>query len=176
MKKSIAAMILAILAVSATALGDGKEDSVRTTLPWRPFDAGFAEARSSGKKIMLDVYTDWCVWCKRLDKNVYENPAVAAYLKKHYVLIKLNAESEAKVRYKDTIYTSANFAMGLGVTGYPSIFFFEPSGEPIDKLGGYVDADHFLPIIRYFGEDYFKKMSWPDFQKLPLAPPDKQVK
>ncbi len=176
MKKIGIVMIAAVLAATAAALADGKGDSTKTALPWKPFDAGFAEARSSGKKIMLDVYTDWCVWCKRLDQNVYSNPAVADYLRKHYVIIKLNAESSAKVRYKDTTYTSADFAMGLGVTGYPTIYFFDSSGEPLDKLGGYVEADRFLPIIRFFGEDYFRKMSWQDYQKLPLDAPPRQSK
>ena len=170
MQKLSLVLALLLLAAVSFASADGKKDSTKTELKWRTFDAGSAEARKTGKKILLDIYTDWCVWCKRLDQNVYADPAVAGYLEKYYIPVKLNAESDAKVHYKDTSFSSSQFAQGvLQVTGYPTIYFLDANGEPINRLGGYVDAGKFLPIIRFIGEDYYKKMKWEEFLNTPAG-------
>ncbi len=166
MKRWLMISVWVLMMVHPALAGDDKDSSKpKDVLQWRTFNDGFAEAKKSGKKVLVDVYTDWCVWCKRLDKNVYQDPKVSNYLRDHYVTVKLNPESKTSVLYKDTSYAAAQFAQGFGVTGYPTIIFFEPDGQPIDKIGGYVDASKFLPIVRFIGEDFFKKMSWDDFQK-----------
>ena len=136
-------------------------------LKWKPFEEGFAEAKKTKKKIMIDVYTNWCGWCKRLDRDVYGNDKVADYLSQQYVIIKLNAESNSKIRFEDAAYTEAELARAFGVTGYPTIIFFNSDGEPLDKLGGYVAANQFLPIIKYFGENVYKTMTWQEYRQQP---------
>ena len=86
-------------------------------------------------------------------------------MKDHYASVKLNAESATEVMYKDTAYSQAKFAGALGVTGYPTIAFFDSHGDLITKLGGYVGPDRFLPIVKFIGEDLYKRMSWDDYQK-----------
>lgn len=166
MKTILMILISSILTLQSVRAKDDHDSSgTKSLLQWRTFDAGFSEAKKTGKKVLLDVFTDWCVWCKRLDKNVYGDPRVADYLNEHYIPVKLNPESKTNITYRDTAYSSGQFAQGFGVTGYPTIIFFEPDGRPIDRLGGYVDANQFLPIIRFIGEDFYKKMTWDDFQK-----------
>lgn len=151
--------LLAAAVASSASAGEKQE------LKWRPFEAGFTEAKKTNKKIMIDVYTDWCLWCKRLDRDVYGNDQVAAYLNRQYITIKLNAESNAEIQFNETSYTEASLAQAFGVTGYPAIIFFDSNGEPLDKLGGYVPADQFLPVIKYFGDDIYKTMSWNEFRQ-----------
>jgi len=158
MRKILFALLI-ILAVPLIGRGGDKPE-----LKWRKFEAGLAEAKKSGKKILLDVYTDWCVWCKKLDKEVYGNEKIAEYLNNQYVLIKLNAESKVKVKYKGEKLTEMELAQGFGVKGYPTIIFLEPNADAINKLGGYVGPDEFLPIAKFIGEDHFKKMSWEDYK------------
>ncbi len=150
-------LLLFIFSVPYSYAG-GKE------LKWKSFDEGFAEAKKTNKKIMLDVYTDWCKWCKTLDKEVYGNDKISEYLSKQYVVVKYNPESSEKVTYKDTVYSGPEFAQAFGVSGFPKIIFFESDGTPINYLDGFVPADKFLPVIKFIGDDYFKKMSWKDYQ------------
>jgi thioredoxin-related protein len=140
-------------------------------LSWKSLESGFAEARQAHKKIMIDVYTDWCGWCKRLDKDTYGNDTVARYLGDRYVIIKLNAESTTKVEFEGTAYTEATLAQAFGVSGYPTIIFFDSNGEPLDKIASYVAPDQFLPILKYFGEDAYKTMKWAEYSKQHTPPP-----
>src|SRR4051812_22903851 len=49
------------------------------------------------KKVFIDVYTQWCGWCKRMDASTFEDPSVVAYMNTHFYPVKLDAE------VKDTI-------------------------------------------------------------------------
>jgi thioredoxin-related protein len=101
-----------------------------------------------------------------LDKDVYSDKRVVDYLTEHYYVVKLNAEDTASVTYKDKKSTKPQFAGAFGVKGYPTIIFFDSKGDPITSLPGYVDADKFLTIAKFIGEDYYKSMSWENYQKM----------
>ncbi len=133
-------------------------------LTWKSMDQGLAEAKRTHKNIMVDVYTTWCKWCKKLDEDVYGNKEVAAYLSKQFVLVKLNGEGTATLTYKGETKSEQQFAGTLGVTGYPTIVFFDQQGEPINSIPGYVPAEKFLPIIHYIGGNYYKSMGWDEYQ------------
>ena len=55
---------------------------------------------SNSKKIFIDVYTDWCGWCKKMDKNTFQNPEVAAYMKEHFYMVKLDGEGKEPIVFK----------------------------------------------------------------------------
>ena len=109
-----------------------------------------AKAKPSGKLIMVDMYTDWCVWCKRLDKDTYPDPKVVAIANEKLVSVKVNAEKEGVA-----------LAKKFNVHGYPTILFIDPkTGEQVARIVGYapgpvfadkvtdiLTAYHDLPVI-----------------------------
>jgi thioredoxin-related protein len=154
------------LAIPASECAQPRKQAEKAELKWKPFEAGFAEAQQHEKKVLLDVYTDWCKWCKKLDQDVYNDQRVISYLSQHYTVVKLNAEDNTNVTYKRKTSTKAELAGAFGVNGYPTIIFFDSKGDPINSLPGYVDADKFLTIAKYIGEDYYKTVTWEKFQKM----------
>jgi thioredoxin-related protein len=163
MKIIILPIILLLFVATGLRAGDTKNSG--TELKWKKLTTGLAEAKKSNKKVLLDVYTDWCKWCKKLDAEVYSETNISAYLQKKYVTIKLNAESTDSVTYQGKPSTEAELAQAFGVTGYPTIIFLDAEGQPIDKLGGFVNAEQFLPIIKFIGDDSYKSTSWEEYQK-----------
>src|SRR5512141_1409648 len=87
---------------------------------WRGWDAGLAEAGRTGRPVLVDVYTDWCGWCKRMDRDVYARSDVSEYLNAHFVMVRLNAESDERVNYAGRVLTGRTLAGGFQVTGYPT--------------------------------------------------------
>jgi thioredoxin-related protein len=134
-----------------------------SSLSWKSFDEGILLAGQTNKKILVDVYTDWCSWCKKMDSDVYTDKEVIGALNASFVLVKLNAESDKTVNYKGKALTERQFAGTVGVTGYPSTLFFESSGKPITLLPGFVPAPKFLPILRYIGENHYQSVSFEDY-------------
>src|SRR5205823_2646934 len=66
---------------------------------WRAWNQGLAAAAGSGKPVIVDVYTDWCGWCKRMDRDTYGRAEVSDYVNRHFVMVRLNAESNERVTY-----------------------------------------------------------------------------
>ena len=165
-------MTLPLLVALLTLASGTSFSGDKTALTWQSFDSSVSEARKANKKILVDVYTDWCKWCKKMDKDVYEDGKVIEYLSKHYVTVKLNAESPAMTHYKDKSLSERELASAFGVTGYPTTLFLEPGGELITSVSSYYPADRFINIARFIGGDHYKTMKFEEFLKKaePSAP------
>jgi len=95
-------------------------------------------ARAEGKIIVADVYTDWCGWCKRMDKTVYVDQSVVA-ISREQVFVKLNAEDRGE---------GQSFAREMGVTGYPTTIVLDGQGKVLHVAKGYIaSADAFIEMV-----------------------------
>jgi thiol:disulfide interchange protein len=122
------AAILGVTLVAATALAD--------SVKWATdYDKALAQAKSEKKLVMVDVYTDWCGWCKKLDKDVYTKADVVA-LSKEFVCIKLNPEKDRK-----------NGKL-FKVDGYPAIIFTDAKGKELHRIGGYMAPEPFMAEMK----------------------------
>jgi len=139
---------------------------------WRDLDAALSEAKSSNKIIVADVYTDWCGWCKRMDRDTYSKPDVQAYLDKSFVPVKLNAEANTRVHYAKGEYSYRELAAGFGINSYPTTLFLAPDGKHLASAPGYMKAADFLSVLRYFGDGHYKNQSFKEYEaELDAAPP-----
>lgn len=108
----------------------------KAAIKWaRTLDMAMKEAKSSSKLIMVDFYTDWCTWCKELDKNTYTAPKVVQ-LTQQLVAVKVNAEKEGVAAAKK-----------YGVNGYPTILFLDGDGRVEGRVGGYEPPDAFAASL-----------------------------
>jgi len=121
---------------------------------WRSWDAGLREAGTLGRPVLVDVYTDWCGWCKRMDRDVYARADVQDYLARKFVTVKLDAESNASARYEGRAYTSRALAARFGVTGYPTTLFLSAKGVQLGNVPGYSSPQDFLLLLRFIGDGH----------------------
>ena len=131
-------------------------------LKWKNFSSGLVEAKKSNKIILVDVYTDWCKWCKEMDKNTYANDDVIKYLNKNFVVVKLNAEGSDSFVYNGKKYSSPDLSQYFNVDGYPATLFLKSNGDIITLLPGYNEAPMFLKVLSFINEEKYKTM---DFDK-----------
>jgi thioredoxin-related protein len=161
--------------ISATALGTllllvCLLPSARAATAWRGWDAGLAEAGRTNRPVLVDVYTDWCGWCKRMDKDVYARADVQAYLARRFVVVKLNAEGSEAVSFQGKAYTSRTLAARFGVTGYPTTIFLSGKGAHLGNVPGYIPAEKFLLLLRFIGDGHAEKgESFDDFARAQSA-------
>jgi thioredoxin-related protein len=134
-------------------------------IAWATFDQGMELAKKEKKVLVVDFYTDWCSWCKVMDKETYENSEVVDYARKNLVMAKINAETTDRFNYRGTLYAGRELTMMFGVRGFPATVFFTDSGELITVLSGYIPADRFYIIAKYLAEGWYEKMKFEDFEK-----------
>lgn len=158
MRMLLHALLFAAIVIPSNSFGGEK-----AKLKWVSFNEGVAEAKKTGKKLMVDVYTDWCGWCKRMDHDTYSDGTITEYLNKQYVAVKLNAESAGKIEYRGRSYTEQELAVAFGVNGYPSIIFMTRDGEPITVYPGYADPQKFKAVLTYIAEDHYKTTKFQDY-------------
>ncbi len=152
-----------ILPVVFFAVSSSAEDKSQPR--WKSFNEGMAEALKSHKKVLIDVYTGWCGWCKKMDKDTYSDATVSDYLARNYVAIKLDAESSRPLEYEGKSYTESELAAAFGINGYPSIIFLTDAGKPITVYPGYADAKQFRTVLSYIAEDHYRTTKFQDYAK-----------
>jgi thiol:disulfide interchange protein len=95
-------------------------------------------ASDQNKVIVVDLYADWCGYCKRMDKTVYSDPKVAA-LGSEVVFLKLNADDRGE---------GQQFARQNRVTGLPTTIILDHRGSVVNKRTGYIGSpDQFISLV-----------------------------
>jgi thiol:disulfide interchange protein len=140
MKRLVTITIVGFLAISAGAFA---------AVDWgRDYDVALATAKKDKKLVMVDLYTDWCGWCKKLDKDTYSDKDVEAKLAKDFVAVKVNPEKSQR---------DAKLSRDFGTTGYPHIVFVDADGKKVSDIDGYLPAVQFLERLNKISEKATKK-------------------
>lgn len=135
-------------------------------IAWITFEEAIEKNKTNPKRILIDMYTDWCGWCKKMDKETFTHPQVVKYVNTHYYAVKFNAEQKEDVVFKDqTFKFVASGARGYhelaaalmnGQMSYPTIVYLDESMNLIGMAAGYQTPQTLEPFIKFFASDSCK--------------------
>lgn len=152
-----------------------KKTKAPSSIAWMSLAEVTKQVEKHPKKVFIDVYTDWCGYCKKMEKTTFQDPRIIAYINKHYYAIKLDAEMKEAISFKGKDYKyvvqgsnryhqlAATFLKGR--LAYPSIVVLDEQLEVIQPIPGYKDAKTLDMIISYFAKNEHKKTPWNKYQK-----------
>lgn len=148
---------------------------VASGIQWITWDEAIKASAKQPKKIFIDVYTDWCGWCKQMDKTTFADPQVVETVNKHFYAVKLDAEGKEEIAYGDrTFKFIASGARGVhelayalldGRLGYPSYVYLNEAQERITISPGYKPTDSFLKELDFIIGEHYKTTSFDAFMK-----------
>lgn len=165
--KRIAVLITLIL------LGTCHWVKAQDSINWISIEEVEAAVAKDPKPVFIDVYTDWCGYCKRMDKSTFKDPKFVEYINSTYHAVKLNGEEKDTLNYRGKSFKfvprgrrgynelPAGFLQGR--LSYPTYVILGPDLTPLQSFKGYRTTDEFLPIIVFLGEEIYKDTKWDDF-------------
>ena len=142
-------------------------------LQWLTLAEAEQKMKSEKKIILIDLYTDWCGWCKVMDKKTYANADVAKYLNEKFYPVKINAETRETLTWKGKPFPFNaqagvnNYALYLtkGQLSFPSTVIIPKEGAAPQTIPGYIETKDMELVLKYFGEGNFEKVAFTDYQK-----------
>ncbi|MBL7805843.1 MAG: DUF255 domain-containing protein [Saprospiraceae bacterium] len=175
MKKILLASALFVLLAGVSAFIIPSSTQPVTELKWYTWEEAVALNKTKPKKIMVDVYTDWCGWCKKMDKATFNDPQVAAYLTEHFYPVKLNAEQRQDINFNGEVFKFVDTGNGRGVhtlayslldgqMQYPTVVFLNEKYERIMISAGYKEPFDMMKELRFSAEEHYNKTTWEQYK------------
>ena len=168
-KKSILYLLsILLICTSAINMPAGKEK-----INWLTLEEAQQKFEIEPKPVIIDLYTNWCYWCKVMDKKTYNNKNVVEYINKNFYAVKVNAETKETIewRNKNYFYNSQNkvndFALYVtnGQLGFPSTIIFSQLQKEPAAIPGFMTPKEIESILKYFGEEVYKTKNFLQFSK-----------
>ncbi len=173
MKKQIFVFLFSLISISIIAQN--------TKIRWVSFeDALKLNNQYPKKKFFIDIYTDWCGWCVKMDNSTFADSTIASYMNKNFICVKLNAERKDTLVINGKAFVNTNpkekrgvhqIAVDLlqGKMSYPSYVILNEMGNSITTISGYRAANEFSVLMKYYGENMFIQMPFSEYQQKSIS-------
>ena len=161
------------------------EEAVK--IEWLSLDQAIAKQRTHPKKIFVDIYTDWCIWCTKMEKATFEHPYIAEYINANFYPVKLDAETKQSMFFKNNQYyfkpNEGRHGRGVheiaiyltrGRLNYPSIVFLDENASNPQPIAGFQNPIRMDKLLKFFGEGYYKQIDWLLFNQIYKSPLDQK--
>ncbi len=174
--KYLLSLSLVLIIGSSFILNDSvKDDNQTKKINWMTWEQAIAANEKSPKKIFIDVYTDWCGWCKKMDKSTFMDNSIISELNDNFYAVKFDAEQKAAINFdgKDFVFVNSGrkgyhqlaYALLDGRMGYPAFVLLNESYERIMLSPGYKQADQLIKELNFASSEAYKQQSWDEFAK-----------
>ncbi|MCX6152796.1 MAG: DUF255 domain-containing protein [Candidatus Kapabacteria bacterium] len=146
-----------------------------SSLPAMSLDSALGLAKKHNKLIMIDGYTDWCKWCKVMDKETFSDHKVIDFLNKNFIPSAFDMETGDGLK----------LSMKYLINAYPTVFFLNSNGRLVYKIVGYLKPDEFIAelnkclkpenLMKLTGYSDDLNIGYPDFYKNSYGKSGKKV-
>ncbi|MDA7501734.1 thioredoxin family protein [Chitinophagales bacterium] len=166
----------ATTAPAKKAVVDGK-------VSWLTIDQLEQVAKTDKKKVMVDLYTSWCGWCKKMDKSTFQHGQISQYLNENFHAVKMDAEMKDNISFlgEDHAFKAAGrrgynelaFKFAAGRMSYPTIAFLDEDLKRINSFPGFKQPHQFDPLLKFIAENHYESTDFRSFSSSydsPIAP------
>lgn len=183
---AIFAISFLLMSFSNPKGGNDKQVSDKAAIHWMTFEEAIESNKKKPKKVFVDLYTDWCTWCLRMEKVTFENPAIAEYINENFYPVKLDAETKRNINFNNYDYKFKANDTGKGIhemavyltrgkVNYPSVIFLDENMGNPQPVPGFQNPLLMDKLLKFFGEDYYKEIDWGLFNEFYESPFEENI-
>lgn len=154
------------------------QNNSEESIKWLDINEAIELQKTQPKLILIDMYTDWCGWCKKMDATSFSHPGIAMFINTNFYPVKFDCESRDTVFFKDSAFVNSgpvtsdrrkpahDLAKYLlnGRLSYPSLVFIDEDFNHY-PVAGYRDVPQIEPLLIYFSERIYKTASYQEFEE-----------
>ena len=145
----------------------------KSQVKWYTIEEAQELVKSQPRKIYIDMFTDWCGWCKVMDQKTFTDASIANQLNTTFYAVKFDAEGKDNVNIKNQTfkfvaqgsrgYHELAAALMQGKMSYPTSVFLDENLNVISPLPGYYPPEKLDPILQFIGGDHYKTTNYEQF-------------
>lgn len=144
-----------------------------SNVEWLKLEDITQKLKEQNKPVIIDLYTDWCHWCKVMDEKTYSHKKVIDYISEHFYASRVNAETMETINWRgknynyNSQYKINDFSLFItyGQASFPTTVIIPDDGSAAIPIAGYMKPKEIEPILKFFGEGAYKTQTYPEFQK-----------
>jgi thioredoxin-related protein len=164
---------LSIIFISVISISAFRPKKEKQKLNWLTLAETEEKLKKEPRPVLIDLYTNWCGWCKVMDRKTYSNQKVIQYLNEKFYVVKLDAETKTELSWKgkkynyNASYKTNELAISLtnGELAYPSTIFLPTDNSAPQSIAGMIEVKDMELIAKYFGENHYGTISFDDYAK-----------
>jgi thioredoxin-related protein len=166
MRKMLYSLFLLLLPVLVMA---------QEPIEWLTIEEAVERNQEEPRKFIIDVYTDWCGWCKRMDAGTFSDKKVAAYINENFHPVKLNGEHKEDIILGENTFKFVNegrrgyneLAAVLldGRLGYPSIVYLNKDLQRLTVSPGFKQPADLMTELAYIATEAYKDTDFETFSE-----------
>jgi len=153
---------------------EGKESVEK--INWMTWDEAYKANQKEPKKIFIDIYTEWCGWCKKMDSSTFVDPSIVKEMNEDFYAVKFDAEQKEEIKFNGATFSFVKqgrrgshqlaYALLDGRMSYPSFVLLDEKFQRIMLAPGYKTPEKLMPQLQYTSTEAYKTQNFDKFSQI----------